>query len=300
VKRILSIDGGGVRGALTTCFLVQLEKQTGKLCRDIFQMVAGTSTGALIASAIAAGIPATTILEIYQEDCPKLFHLPSVVAMGEAGLRGYAYTSDAIRTILRARLGAAANWRLNDCPLRILLTAMGVSGHPWYFVQDNPKNSGVTGALSLLDCAVASASAPIYFDGTYVSPGPRLVGWCFDGGVGTTGNPVHQACVEAFGYDYFDPHQTKVISLGTGFYPNGQVNRPGSFVATLLWTLDTLLDAPVDEQSKLVNFYYPGLMQRFNWQLPYSIDMADASQIPMLVQLGTRLAASMNWNAILQ
>jgi len=300
MKRILSLDGGGVRGALTTCFLVELERRTGKLCREYFDLVAGTSTGALIATAIAAGIPATTILEIYQQDCPKLFHLSTVESWAERILKGYAYHPEAVKQILVNRLGASASWKLNDSPVRLLLTAKGMNGHPWYFVRDNPKNAGTTGGLSLLDCAIASGAAPTYFAPWYVSPVSILVGWCFDGGTGITGNPVHQAVVEAFRYDDFDPADTRVISLGTGFVPDLQTNPPAGLLDTLTWTIDTLLDAPIDEQSNLVNLYYAGILQRYNWQLPAAVDMADAGAIPGLVELGQKVVPAMDWDAILK
>ena len=64
-RYLLSIDSGGIRGIIPTIALVKLERTTGRLTRDIFSFVAGTSTGAIIAAAIAAGIPATQILDFY-------------------------------------------------------------------------------------------------------------------------------------------------------------------------------------------------------------------------------------------
>ena len=58
-RYLLSIDSGGIRGIIPTVALVKLENTTGRLTRDIFSFVAGTSTGAIMTSAIAAGIPAT-------------------------------------------------------------------------------------------------------------------------------------------------------------------------------------------------------------------------------------------------
>jgi patatin-like phospholipase/acyl hydrolase len=66
-KSILSIDGGGIRGIIPASTLVALEQQLGKPVRDCFDFVAGTSTGALIAAAVAAGVPATQILNIYKQ-----------------------------------------------------------------------------------------------------------------------------------------------------------------------------------------------------------------------------------------
>ena len=296
MRQILSIDGGGVRGTLVACFLVELEKRTGKLCREYFDMAAGTSTGADIAVAIAAGMPATEILQLYQQDCPKLFNLSPLASWAKRLIRGYAYTSSSHQALLQKRLHPTGQWTLNDSPIRLLLTAMDMSGHSWYFVQDRPRNSKRTGALPIIDCAVGSAAAPTYFDAWKVP----TVGYCFDGGTGVCGNPVHQAVIEAFRYDDFDPASTRVLSLGTGYVPDTQAAPPSGLLNTLEWTLDTLLDAPLDEQSRLVDWYYPGIMQRYNWLLPYSIDMADATKIPALVELGQRVMPAMNWDVILK
>jgi len=72
-KYLLSIDGGGIRGILPAMALVKLEQVTGGLARDTFSFVAGTSTGALITAAVAAGLPATCILDIYPKRTRRIF-----------------------------------------------------------------------------------------------------------------------------------------------------------------------------------------------------------------------------------
>jgi hypothetical protein len=116
--------------------------------------------------------------------------------------------------------------------------------------------------------------------------------------VGVTGNPVYQACVEAFFYDDFEPSDTRVISLGTGFFPPGN-KVPTGLVGWLEWTVGTLVDAPQDQQPELVNRHFPGIMNRFEWPLPHAIDLADTSQIQTLVDVGRQAAQNMDWNAIL-
>jgi hypothetical protein len=119
-----------------------------------------------------------------------------------------------------------------------------------------------------------------------------------DGAVGVTGNPVYQACVEAFYYDDFHPNETRVVSLGTGFSCPGN-QPPAGLLGWLQWTVDTLLDAPEDQQTEIVKRHFPGILQRFDWELPKPVDMADVGCAPDLVKLGQSVAASMNWPAIL-
>src|SRR5690606_4805716 len=71
--RILSCDGGGLHGVLSLCALVKFEEETGKSCHDLFDLFAGTSTGSIIAGAIAAGMSATQVLEIYEKQGAEIF-----------------------------------------------------------------------------------------------------------------------------------------------------------------------------------------------------------------------------------
>ena len=80
-KRILSIDGGGIRGIIPLCVLAKLEAQLkaqrgeSVALRDVFGFVAGTSTGAIIAAGIAAGIPAAEMLDLYLTRVGEVFPL---------------------------------------------------------------------------------------------------------------------------------------------------------------------------------------------------------------------------------
>jgi len=297
MRRILSIDGGGIRGIIPATTLVKLEQQTGGLVRDSFDFLAGTSTGALIAAACAAGVPATRILEIYTKRAGEIFPPPKIVHEAGRLVVGYMYDPIHIQKVLVSEFGPAAAWTLNDSPIRVLLCAKGIDTHAWYFVRDNPKNSGKVGNLGLVDCAVASASAPTYFSPWTINIGGTAT-LLVDGGVGIAGNPVYQACVEAFYYDDFDPADTRVVSLGTGFFPPGN-QEPSGLIGWLEWTIGALLDAPEEQQPELVRRHFPNVMKRFDWQMPHAIDMADTGSIPELVALGQQAAAGMDWNSIL-
>ena len=73
MRHILCIRGGGVRGILAACCLVELESQLGGLTRDHVDYCAGTSAGALISAAVAAGVPATEILKVYADRSQQIF-----------------------------------------------------------------------------------------------------------------------------------------------------------------------------------------------------------------------------------
>jgi len=162
-RYLLSMDSGGIRGIIPTVALVKLESTTGRLTREIFSFVAGTSTGAIIAAAIAAGIPATRILDLYTKRTREIFiHYPWNIF--KRILFGSMYSIEKLHDLIAEKIGLAHAWTLNDSSIDLLLTAKRISdGMPWYFVRDNPNNSGCTGRLGLVDCTTASAAAPTYF-----------------------------------------------------------------------------------------------------------------------------------------
>jgi len=297
-RYILSLDGGGVRGIIPAMALLKLEQTTKRPARETFSFVAGTSTGALLASAVAAGIPAETLVQIYRTRLRDIFKPGPPWNAMRRYTAGYMYDSANLNRVLREEFGSLAAWRLNDSPIDILLTATGLAdGKPWYFVRDNPRNAGSTGNLSMLDCATASAAAPTYFD-PWPMPAP-VAGKLVDGGVGVTGNPVYQACVEAFCYSRgYSPENSTVISFGTGRFIAQAA--PHLITAWLGWVLDTMLHAPEEQQTAIVARHYPAAaFYRLEPDLPSNIDMDDVESVGELETIGAKFVESVDWTAML-
>lgn len=74
--QVLSLDGGGLRGIFTAASLAALEDDLGSPVVDHFDLIAGTSTGGLIALALGAGVSARSILDFYLEEGPRIFRYP--------------------------------------------------------------------------------------------------------------------------------------------------------------------------------------------------------------------------------
>jgi len=305
-KLLLSIDGGGIRGILPACALIKLEETTGRLARDTFSFAAGTSTGALLSAAVAAGIPAKRLLDIYLNRGREIFSPRAPWNTIKRAATGSMYSTKRLNQILKEEFGPAAAWALNDSPIDLLLTAKGLDGKPWYFVKDNPANSGVTGQLNMVDCATASASAPTYFEPWKFAEAPGI-GTLVDGGVGVTGNPVYQACVEAFYYtNEYKPADTVVVSLGTGrfLHPDKQ---PCTLWGWLEWVLDEMLRSPEEQQTQIVQRHFTDMkLYRFDADiavidpsLKKPIDMDDVEQMDRLVKYGVAFAAGIDWARII-
>jgi patatin-like phospholipase/acyl hydrolase len=283
---------------------MKLENTTGKLTRDIFSFVAGTSTGAILASAIAAGVPASRILDFYVNRTKEIF-TQNPLKFVKLVLFGSMYSTEQLHTLIAEALGPAQAWTLNDSPINILLTAKRISdGMPWYFVRDNPKNAGCTGHLGLADCTTASAAAPTFFQPwtiaeTSIHPPCERVGTLVDGAVGVTGNPVYQACIEAFEYTQgFSPADTITVSLGTGKFKHRK--EPAWIGGWLEWILAELLESPGEQQTEFTWRHFPEMrFYRIDSELKEDIGLDDARDIGRLVEYGEQLAALIDWDAIL-
>jgi patatin-like phospholipase/acyl hydrolase len=302
VRRILSIDGGGVRGVIPAAALVALERAMGGRVRDHVDFVAGTSTGALIAGAVAAGMPADRIVDLYVTKAPPLFRSIPLISTLRRVIAGEMYDVRRLHRLIRDALDeqGAEEWTLNDVPCDILVTAKGLTdGHQWYFVKDDPAtNTARTGDLSLADCLTASAAAPTYFE-PWTIPGLESAGPMVDGGTGVAGNPVYQACVEAFLYSSgYVPASTVVVSLGTGQFFDRP--RPTWLYSWLNWILAELLRSPGEQQTELVDRHFAAAaFSRIDVRLPREFGLDDAAGIGELHAIGERLAAEIDWPAIL-
>jgi predicted acylesterase/phospholipase RssA len=207
-KRILSLDGGGVRGAISVAFLERIEavlqENLGKQVRlgDYFDLIGGTSTGAIIAGALALGYNTKNIGRFYHEVAPRIF-LPS-------RWRLLRLQSKFDATALREEIEAVVGDLWLGSPE--LITGLCIvskrmdTGSPW-ILANNPKapywktkapdaetgERGYSGNehYKLANLVRASTAAPFYFDPELLEivEGEPL-GLFVDGGVTPHNNPV--------------------------------------------------------------------------------------------------------------
>ena len=218
--------------------------------------MAGTSTGALIAAAVAAGVPGERIVQMYVERAPALFRKVPVISTISRILFGRMYDVQRLHRLITEEMASegAGDWTLNDVPLDILITAKGCWTATSGTSSRTGRTAGLTGDLRLADCLTASAAAPTFF-APWLVDGLRERGPMVDGGTGVAGNPVYQACVEAFHYtEGYEPANTVVVSLGTGRFLR---RPPPTWIYSWLgWILAELLRSPGEQQTELVDRHY--------------------------------------------
>ena len=195
--RVLSIDGGGIRGLIPARVLAEIERRCGRRAGELFDLVAGTSTGAIIACALTRPEPlaAERIARIYLEEGPVIFDRTLLKRITSAdGYLDERYDADGLVASLRRHLGAA---RLADADPAILLTVYDIERRRARLLRRSDD-------LSMVEAAHASSAAPSYFEPVRAG-GATLV----DGGV-FAANPAMCAYAET------DGDLDVLVSLGTG------------------------------------------------------------------------------------
>ena len=297
-RRILSIDGGGIRGILPAIWLARLEAETKKPAREHFDFLAGTSTGAVLAAALAAGIEAKRLVRTYEERGPELFRKVPFLSQVLRFFTGNLYSVRTLNRLLGEELGDKAGWTLNHVENDILVTAKRLrDGRPYYFVKDRAgEKPGKTGRVLLTDAVTASAAAPTYFGPWEVTDIGELV----DGGTGVAGNPVYQACVEAFEYNAarYPAQDTIIVSLGTGRFL--EPKRPTWLPSWILWIMSELLRSPGEQQTELVERHYgQARFYRIDVALERDYGLDAVKELPALREVAQKRLRDVNWANIL-
>ena len=205
-KKILSIDGGGIKGVFPASFLSVIEETTGKKISDYFDLIVGTSTGGIIALGLGMGFSAKEILEFYEELGPEVFRGNRFVRM----LRSIGiskYDNVALRKVLERKF---ADKKLGESKNRLVIPSLNLeTGEVHIYKTSHHQRFQRDYKEKVVDVALATSAAPTYFP-TYSSvSGIPLV----DGGLWAN-NPVGLAVVEAIGVLEWPRDQIKVLSIG--------------------------------------------------------------------------------------
>jgi hypothetical protein len=134
---------------------------------------------------------------------------------------------------------------------------------------------------------------------TSTLPPCERVGTLVDGAVGVTGNPVYQACIEAFDYTPgYKPEETITVSLGTGRFKHRK--QPKWIGGWLEWILNELLESPGEQQTEITQRHFPQMIfYRIDTELKQNIGLDNPKDIDRLIEYGERLAETIDWEAIL-
>lgn len=273
--RVLSLDGGGMRGLYTSCLLNKLVQlfapSSGYVQENLdlgkaFDLIVGTSTGGIIACALAAGIPPQEIVRLYKEAGPEIFPAPMPNQQNKlpfwAWLTRHLNKPSANRDRLARMLdeclkdetvaGVYARRRIALC-----IPAVNIETHKArVFKTPHNPDKQFDNAYKLRDICLATSAAPIFLPLSVLNDPNETNGAhsvFVDGGLWAN-NPVIVGLTEAL--ELADEHQRiEILSVGTCPPPKGNlVEKKATNFGIWQWRAGTrALDAALDAQSHAYN-----------------------------------------------
>lgn len=156
---ILALTGGGFRGYFTALVLARIEEQIGAPCHKVFNLIAGTSIGGIIALGLAFGIPARTVAQIIGQYGDDIF--PPYRFKGLWRLFGPPYSPYPIRLALRQLLGEEADRPIAAALQNVMVVTVSPAVGKMEVLASWDNNR--TAAITVNDAALATSAAPTYF-----------------------------------------------------------------------------------------------------------------------------------------
>jgi patatin-like phospholipase/acyl hydrolase len=263
IVKILSIDGGGIRGIIPATILAVIERKTGRPVSSLFDLIAGTSTGGMLSLLLtkpAAGrVPAYTAqdaIDLYAKEGPRIFSRSfwhRLFALDNFSEEKYPSTG--IESVLAEYFGSA---RLRDALTDVLVTSYEIERSFPFFFKSSVARTKEDHDFPMKDVARATSAAPTYFEPLKLSAGNTSDYYTLvDGGV-FANNPSACALVEAR-TTYPEANQFLVVSLGTGNLPTGIPYSEAKNWGIAQW-VRPIFDVVLDGVSSTVDYQLRQLM----------------------------------------
>ncbi len=256
-KRLLALDGGGIRGVVTLGFLVRIEKllreRSGNpslILADYFDLIGGTSTGAIIAAALAYGLSTEELMERYLSLGAKVFGKRRILRVSAL------FDAAPLDSELKAFFGTRT---LGDASLKtgLCVVAKRADTESTWPLLNHPRGKyyPLNKDMPLWSVVRASAAAPGFFIPQGVDVGAGEFGMFIDGGVSMACNPALQLFMVATlrGYPFRWPlgeEKMLMVSVGTGHWR--QRTSPKVMAGFKLWDwASTVPRMLIDDSSSL-------------------------------------------------
>lgn len=218
--KILSLDGGGIKGLYTAQLLARCERELGNdlPISRYFDMLAGTSTGGIIALGLALGFSTDELLKFYADDGRKIFPPRPKSCMAQVWRYGRSIVKPRLdhaplETALRCRFGDRL---LGESITRLVIPAfMMPKTEIAVFKTDHHQDFRNDYKTPAWTVARSTSAAPTYLRGHQHDASGRIF---IDGGVWAN-NPVMVALVDVLSAYDIEPEQIRILSIGTGNPP---------------------------------------------------------------------------------
>ncbi len=286
--RILSLDGGGIRGIITAVWLDRLERELKGPVRQHFDLIAGTSTGGILACAVANGIAAAKIIDMYKDYGREIFPEPAsrlwsrITRTFSQGISAPKYDDLGLKRVLQRQFGDTLLGDLPPTPI-VLITSYNTLTREAVVIKNTKE--GFKG-LPLWEIAKATSSAPTYFPAHKT----RLRGAevaLIDGGV-VANNPTACGIAEAVAVNADKNPRVHIDSFIVASFGTGHTTRPITISEAQEWgalewaipIIDVLMDGAGDAVHYVSRQLIPDEQYfRFQTRLDKAYDdLDDASQ----------------------
>jgi predicted acylesterase/phospholipase RssA len=232
--RVLALDGGGIRGVIPATILAELERRTGRRIAEMFDLIAGTSTGGILALGLTVPDPAEPakprytageLVSLYAEKGKDIFARSLGYELVTLfGLFGSKY---AVRGLERTLHSYFEDARLKDAVTEVLITSYDLESRDSWFIARHKARDDAAYDFPMREVARATSAAPTYFRPQRLSLTPPTA--MIDGGV-FANNPAMCGYVETI--KLHGPQDILLVSLGTG-----EVKTPIHYTQARLWGL---------------------------------------------------------------
>lgn len=203
---ILSLSGGGIKGIFQSTFLNFLENEYNVPLSQIFDLVAGTSTGSIVGAALANDISMKTVSDLYHQHGQSIFKKKTI---GVKALRTSWYSNDILKKHL---YDVFKDKSLKEAKTRLLIPSTSLEDYK-YNIFTNENND------TIVDALMSSAAAPFYFD-AYQTTGD-INHYFMDGGLWAN-NPTLLAILYSINVLDIPKDRIRVLSIGTLCMPQGK------------------------------------------------------------------------------
>ena len=305
--KILSLDGGGVRGYLTTIILSNIEIVLNRNKKEFlslgkyFDLIAGTSTGAIIAGLLAIGKSAREIKQIYEENIKEIFS--DDMKNFKLNFFKSQYKKDNLEKMAEQYF-KDKTFSKKDLITNLLISTVDLTtAKPRFYKSDYFSRSEGRKAEKLKDVIVASASAPAFFP---VAKELEYSSYLFDGGV-VANNPSLVALIDGLEICKQNGIENKnivLLSVGTGQICEMPYDVKKLEYTQIGWISENkaIIELLMTSQSKLAEFQTKFLCdtleikyKRINPKLGQKIALDDYKKINILKNLGDIYKEDENW-----
>lgn len=257
--RILALDGGGVKGTFTASAIATWEKQTGLRVVDHFDLIAGTSTGGILAIGLGLGLSGQEMLDFYRSRGPEIFPITRLYSRPYHFLRHLAaprYSQEILyRELSAAYYKDGSPICLKDSRCRLVIpTYHAVAGASHLFRTPHHKDLTADANTEAANAALATAAAPTFFTAAKIANMVAESSY-FDGGVWAN-SPVMAAIVEAVCFLRIPMERIDVLSVGTTDEPFTVRKQTRSGIIGWLWKkkiLNLLMNVQQESSLKLAS-----------------------------------------------